>query len=435
MSGTMSPTQARRIFLHAQCLARSRPSGRVRDEHFARYLAFQGVLQLDTVNVFARAHYMPLFSRFGAYDLDRLDAWLWGAPDGHSPHTFEHWGHEASVMPRELLAALHHRMVTPSSWQAKARTWLEAERPGLLDEVARRVEDSGPVTAGELEHLAPRERPRGTWWDSSHVKVALDHHFITGRLAASRGRHFARTYDDTRRAWGREHAPASWGLPPDDARQQLFERALAAQGIGTPRDIADHFRLIAPRAWKTADAAAAAQRCVDKGLAAWVEVEGWGEPALLAVGEASEEAPWHRPGHDPGRATGTALLSPFDPVAWFRPRLARMFAVDYRIEIYTPAPQRQYGYYCLLFLLGDQIAARVDLKADRKAKVLRVEAAWREQTAPGARRRPDGEVADALAAELWRAAAWLGLQDVRTSDRGTLAATLADAVARAGAPS
>src|SRR5690606_19788144 len=155
------------------------------------------------------------------------------------------------------------------------------------------------------------ERPRGTWWDSSHVKAALDHHFITGRLAASRGRHFARTYDDTRRASGREHAPASWGLPPDDARQQPFERALAAPGIGAPRDIADHFRLIAPRAWKTADAAAAAQRCVDKGLAAWVEVEGWGEPALLAVGEASEEAPWHRPGHDPGRATGTALLSPF----------------------------------------------------------------------------------------------------------------------------
>jgi hypothetical protein len=168
---------------------------------------------------------------------------------------------------------------------------------------------------------------------------------------------------------------------------------------------------------------------VERGLAASVTVEGWNVPALMAVGGPTDTAPWHRAAADPGRATGAALLSPFDPVCWYRPRLERMFGMDYRIEIYTPAPKRVYGYYCLPFLLGDQMVGRVDLKADRKAGTLRVQAAWREPRAvPGARRRTDAEIASALIAELETMRDWLGLDGVAVEPRGNLAPALAVAV-------
>jgi uncharacterized protein YcaQ len=427
----LTSSEARRIFLNAQGLARSRPSRRVGERQFLEYLERQAVLQLDTVNVFARAHHMPVFSRFGAYDIGALDRFLWGDARGHSAHAFEHWGHEASVMPLDLLPAMHLKMQGTSSWKASTRERLEKERPGLLAAVLAAVEAEGPVTAGELEHLAPRETPRGTWWDNSHVKDALEYLFIMGDIAVSRVANFTRTYDSTRRAWGLPGASSGeWGLEPEAARQGLFDRALAAVGIGTARDVADHFRLLAPTGMLAADADRWAASAVDRGLAAWASVEGWREPALLAVGESSADSPWHRPAADPGRATGAALLSPFDPVCWYRPRLERMFAVDYRIEIYTPAAKRVYGYYCLPFLLGDQIVARVDLKADRKAKVLRVESAWREpRVAPGARRKPDAEVASALAAELDVARQWHGLDAMIVTECGDLAPELALALA------
>ncbi len=420
---SLSAAQARRVFLNAQGLARSRSARRPGPRDFAAYLAFQGVLQLDTVNVLARAHYLPLYSRLGAYNTGALDAYLWGDAEGHSAHTFEHWGHEASVMPRELLPAMHARMASRSTWVEQVTQRLVTERPGLLERVTEHVREVGPVTAGKVEHLSPREGKRGTWWDASHVKDALDLQFIMGELASSRGKNFTRTYDSTERAWGLSPASSGeWGLPADAARQQLFDRGLAACGIGTPLDLADHFRL-GPRGRSLKeDAATWAASAVERGLAEWVTVEGWDAPALLAIGGPTPDAPWHRPAVDPGRATGAALLSPFDPVCWYRPRLERMFGMVYRIEIYTPAPQRTYGYYCLPFLLGDQIVGRVDLKADRKAGVLRVEAAWREPDAvAGARRRTDGQIGAALEQELDVMARWLGLDTVWWSGRGNLA--------------
>lgn len=428
---TVSAAQSRRVFLNAQGLARRRPVRAVRERDFAAYLSTQGVLQLDTVNVLARAHYLPLFSRFGAYDLRRADAYLWGDAQGHSAHAFEHWGHEASVMPRELLPAMHHRMAGAISWQSHYRERLDRERPGLVAAARELVESAGPVVGADVSHLAPRERRKGPWWDNDHAKDALEYLFITGKVAASRGRHFTRTYDSTQRAWHLPPADAvspagshPWGLPADDARQQLFDRALAACGIGTVADLCDHFRLPL-RPGKRAPSAAGGEACaasaVTRGLAEWVEVEGWKTPALMAVGGPSPDVPWHRAATDPGRATGAALLSPFDPVCWYRPRLKRMFSMDYTIEIYTPADKRVYGYYCLPFLLGDQIVGRVDLKADRKAGVLRVQAAWREERAvSGARRRSDREIAAALRTELDLMARWLGLDEVESVGRGNL---------------
>ncbi|WP_062201639.1 winged helix-turn-helix domain-containing protein [Demequina salsinemoris] len=430
MTESLSAAEARRVFLGAQSLARKRPSRRPRPADFQAYLDTQGVLQLDTVNVLARAHHLPLYSRFGPYSREALDAHLWGDPDAHSPHVFEHWGHEASVMPKALLPAMHHRMRGKTSWKARTRSRLERERPGLLDQVRAEVEASGPFTAGELQHLAPHDGPRGPWWDSTHVKDALEYLFITGAVAASRGRHFSRTYDATSRAWSlppADDAGAGWGLPPAIAHQELFDRALSATGIGTVKDLCDHFRLaVAPGAKQGGGAGgkAWAASAVDRGIARWVSVEDWKEPALLAV-DADDAPTWHRAASDPGRATGAALVSPFDPVAWFRPRLLRMFGMDYRIEIYTPEPKRVYGYYCLPFLLGDQMVGRVDLKADRKGGALLVQAAWREERpAPGARRRSDDEIAAALRGELDLMASWLSLDEVRIAPRGNLAAAL-----------
>ncbi len=418
------------MFLNAQGVARQRPSrSRLSGARVGvaanDYLSTQGVLQLDTVNVLARAHYVPLYSRRGAYDVRGADAHLWGDASGHSAHAFEHWGHEASVMPLELLPAMHSRMVGHSNWKTATRDRLDAERPDLIRQVFDHVTEHGPVTAGQVEHLAPREGKRGTWWDTSHVKDALDLLFITGELASSRGKNFARTYDSTQRAWGLPPASTGeWGLSPADARQQLFDRGLAACGIGTVKDICDHFRLPYAPGGRGSDAVgglAWAASAVERGLAAWIEVEGWAEPALLATSGPSEEAPWHRAAADPGEATGAALLSPFDPVCWFRPRLERMFGMEYRIEIYTPAPNRVYGYYCLPFLLGDQIVGRVDLRADRKAKVLRVEAAWREPRAvAGARRKSDASIVSALHKELERMARWLDLDRVEFTGKGNV---------------
>ncbi|GMA36137.1 winged helix-turn-helix domain-containing protein [Demequina litorisediminis] len=372
------------------------------------------------MNVLTRAHYMPLYSRLGPYDTAMADHVLWGHERGHAAEAFEHWGHEASVMPHDLLPLMHHRMVGGTSWKARTRDELEERHPGLLERVTRAVEAEGPVIARDLEHLAPPQGPRGDWWDRSDVKRALEYLFITGGVAASRGRHFARTYDAASRAWGLSAADATsdWGLPTEEARQALFDRALVAVGIGTPRDLADHFRLPYTGSAEGRGALDWAESAVERGLASWVTVEGWAERALLATGAV-----------DPGRATATALLSPFDPVCWFRPRLKRMFDVEYRIEIYTPAPQRQYGYYCLPLLVGDQIPARFDLKADRKAGALLVQAAWREPgRAPGARRLPQAAVARAAVRELTTMARWLGLESVSVAPRGDLAPDVASAL-------
>ena len=407
----LTAAQARRIFLNAQGIASRRPSRRVGEKQFRDYLTRQGIVQLDSVNVLARAHYLPVYSRFGPYDQAALDDYLWS-----SGETFEHWGHEASVMPIDLLPALRHRMADiDSRWGSHVRDTVNKKAPGVLEQVQELVEAQGPITTADLTHLDPDAgRKRGPWWDASITKQALEYLFFTGRAATAGRPNFQRLYGSPTTVWGEHHhLPA---LETEEARRSLFDRALAATWIGTAADIGDHYRI------KKTPAQALAASAVERGLARWVEVEGWREKALLAT-EAVE----------PGRATGSALLSPFDPLCWYRDRLERMFGMEYRIEIYTPAPKRQYGYYALPFLLGDQMVARVDLKADRRASVLLVQGAWLEEApAPGARRRASGDVAAALAAELRLLAGWQKLDDLEVKPAGTLASELVAAVAQSG---
>ena len=400
---TLSAAQARRVFLHAQGLARRRPNRRVGTRQFRDYLERQGVLQLDSVNVLARAHYLPLFSRHGPYDRDAFDAYLWS-----SGEVFEHWGHMASVMPRRLFPLMRHRMDEEATrWSKYIAEKVEAVKPGLVAAVEEAVQRHGPLTAADLEHLEEAEaRKRGGWWDWSATKTVLEYLFLTGRVAIAGRPNFQRLYGAPEQVWG--EAAEAEPLAAEEARQALFDHAIEAAGIGTVADLADHFR------FKQTPAERYARSAVERGLADWVQVEGWRKPALLA-----------RSAEEPARATASALISPFDPAVWFRDRLVRMFGMHYRIEIYTPAAKRVYGYYTLPFLLGDQMVARVDLKAERKAGQLVSKAAWlEEQPAPGARRKGVDEVASALASELKLMAQWLGLDEVVVEPPGTLSCAL-----------
>lgn len=410
MLETLSAPQARRVFLHAQGLARKRPPGKVGEAHFRAYLERQRVLQLDSVNVLVRAHYMPVFSRFGGYDREALDRYLWS-----SGEVFEHWGHEASTMPISLLPLMRYRMESGDDrWGRPIRDRQKRVGERLIERVEEAVHAHGPLSTADLAHLDPEPmRRRGSWWDLSDTKLALEYLFLTGRAAVAARPNFRRRYAAPANVWGAHESLAA--VPRALAQQQLFDDAIGAVGIGTLDDLADHFRIY------KAPLKRLARSAVERGLARWVSVEGWTAPTLMAEGAA-----------DPGRATGAALLSPFDPVAWYRERLLRMFGMHYRIEIYTPAPKRVYGYYTLPFLLGDQLVARVDLKADRKASALLARATWlEEKPAPGARRRAAGEVAAALALELGRMADWLALDDVAAEPVGTLAHPLRAALAGA----
>ncbi|MDX6265862.1 MAG: uncharacterized protein QOD70_602 [Frankiales bacterium] len=390
----LTTTQARRVALAAQGFNDPLPSTVTR-RHLRRVVDRTQLLQIDSVNVFARAHLMPAFARLGPWPVELLDDLAFRRRE-----LFEYWGHEASYLPMELHPLLRWRMARAESleegWGGPLRVF--KERPEFVGSLLHRLHEEGPCGAGAL-----REAPRGKggWWGWDDVKRGLEYLFWSGRVTTSRRTSgFERLYDVTERV-----IPAAvLALPTptrEDAQRELVRRAAVAHGVGTEKDLRDYFRL------RPDEARVAVASLVEEGALLQVEVEGWRQPAYLHV--------------DAGRPRWVrrqALLSPFDPLVWERSRTERLWGVDYRIEIYVPAPKRVYGYYCLLFLQDEAIRARVDLKADRRAGVLRVLSAWREPEAlPGA-------TAAGLAEELRRAAAWQGLDDVVVEDRGDLAREL-----------
>jgi uncharacterized protein YcaQ len=357
------------------------------------------VLQLDSVNVFSRAHYLPLFSRLGPYDRARLDR-LAGHGNGRiDRRLFEYWAHEASLLPVELHPLLRWRMaaVDREAWGSIAR--IGRERPKLVADILALVRDRGPIRASDTGSRRAPQQP-GEMWNWHEGKVALEYLFFTGQVTAARRVNFERLYDVAERVL--PQAVLSAPTPPEpDAQRELVRIAARALGIAAEPDLGDYFRL--PRAvskQRVAELVASTELIP-------AEVEGWGVPAYL----------WHE-ARRPRRVNAQALLSPFDSLVWFRPRTERLFDFRYRIEIYTPAAKRVHGYYVLPFLLGNRLRARVDLKSDRDHGVLRVRAAHGE---PGI----DQElVAGALAAELHLVAAWLGLGNVSVERRGDLAGPL-----------
>jgi uncharacterized protein len=387
--------QSRRIAITAQGLADPRPQ-KVDVRHLRRVLGKVGLLQIDSVNVLARAHYLPLFSRLGPYPMALLDDYAY-----RRRGLFEYWGHVASLIPVDQWPLFVYRMEAFREERDLGR--LQRERPGLMESVLEEVAARGPVTAADLDGA---ERARGPWWDWSDTKLALESHFITGRLSVADRVNFVRRYDLTERVIPPDIL-AQEPLPKDEAHRRLLLIAARAHGVGTAADLADYHRI--PRAPARRHIAHLAA----SGLLTEVSVEGWAEPAYLAP-----EVPLRR------RLEARALLAPFDPLVWFRPRTERLFGFHYRIEIYVPEPQRQFGYYVLPFLLGDQLVARVDLKADRVGGTLLARAAHHEEGVDSA------VVAAALAAELGEMAKWLGLGEVAVGRKGNLSADLRRAVTR-----
>ena len=392
--------QARRVAVAAQGFADARPRGAVTRAHVKRLISRIEVLQLDSVSVAVRAHYAPVFSRLGAYNRDILDRAAW-SHSARSPRLLvEYWAHEAALMSVDDWPLLRWRMreYKHGRWD----TDVVKKNPQLADDIVAAVAELGPATAGQIEaHLAtePR-RTKGPWWGRSDTKWVAEALFSSGVLTTATRVGFARHYDLTERVVPPEVLARH--IPDDEAIRELTLRAATALGVGTEADIRDYFRL-SPKQIKPAVADLVASGELER-----VEVDGWTAPAYLKAGQIV-----------PRSDRGTALLCPFDPLIFFRPRVQRLFDFFYRIEIYTPAPKRQYGYYVWPFLLDGRLVGRVDLKADRASDALQVVGAFVE---PG---EQPGQVAAALATELEAMASWLDLAKMSVGERGDLAAALA----------
>jgi len=386
---------ARRIALGAQGFADPRPTGRVDLRHFRRVMARMGLLQIDSVNVLVRSQELPLFARLGPHPRDLVERAT------AAGELFEYWVHEASHVPTEHHHLHRWKMAQEHRWSGVAA--VKRRRPAYVEEVYERVRDSGPVVAGDLSRRVDK---KGPWWDWDDAKVVLESLFWSGRLTAyRRPNDFARVYDLPERVIAEQ--VLNTPTPSErEARKELLALAATHLGVGTLADLADYHRQ------KATPCKPLVAELVDEGRLVPVRVEGWRDVAYLDPNASV-----------PRRVGARALLSPFDPVVWFRPRAERLFDFHYRIEIYTPAPQRVYGYYVLPFLLGDELVGRVDLKADRARRTLLVQGAFAEDRFRS--RAEMASVAEPLAAELALMAGWLGLECVEVNKNGALAGALA----------
>lgn len=393
--------EARRTALAAQGFGTARPEGGVGKRQLLKTIDRLGVVQIDSVNVVSRTHYLPAFSRLGPYRRKLLEELAWGK----KRPLFEYWAHEASLLPLAAQPLLRWRMADAhagvGTWKHVAR--FLRERRDFVDRVLAEIAERGPLAASELDM---GHKGEGGWWGWSEAKRAVECLFWTGELTtATRRGTFERVYGLPEKVLPRAVVEAPTPAR-EDAVRALIGLAGRALGLATAKDLRDYFRL------PVEDFRARLPELVEAGELVPVAVKGWRETAYLDPGARR-----------PRRIAARALLSPFDNLIWFRERTERMFGVRYRIEIYTPAHRRTHGYYVLPFLEGDALTARVDLKADRKAGALIVQAShaepWASEATPGR-----------LAEELMLMAGWLGLERLRIARRGDLAPALEDAVAR-----
>ena len=393
----LSLNAARRIALAAQGFDRPR-AGRAGIAHVRRTVRQLGLLQLDYVNVLGPAHYQVLFSRLGPYDRGLLDELVYRRRE-----FTEQWAHEASVLPMESWSLLRHRMETFRLRPHGFETFLE-QHPDYASQVIEEIRARGPLAASDLAGPVGAARRIPGAWFGTVPRATLEAHFARGRLAvAGRRPNFVREFDLAERIIPPEqHARR---VRRDEAERELLRLAARAHGVGTASDLADYYRT------PMREARPRLAELVERGDLRPVRVESWTDTAYLHI-EASR----------PRRISAATLLSPFDPVIWNRPRVARLFGFDYRVEIFVPRAKRRWGYYVLPFLMGDRLVARIDLKADRPACRLRVLSAHLEPEEHPAK------VARALATELRRLATWSRLETVVVGRRGNLARALAAAV-------
>lgn len=383
---SISAKQARHLALAGQGFETPDPARPVDRRRIMKMIRKTNMLQIDSVNVLSRAHYMPVFSRLGVYDRALLDQLSWGTAKQRK--LFEYWGHEASLIPVEDYPLYRWRMEDAlrglGMWGRMAR--IARDEPDFVASLLRHLDREGTTAASELNE-EPREGG-SQWWGWTKAKTAMEYLFWSGQVMARKRRgSFEREYDLPHRIIGdMAHEPV---LPRDVAQRALIAKGITAMGVATIADLRKYFRL------PSDDAKARVAEMVENGDLVPATVAGWRQPAFIA-----SDAKIRR------RAMPTALMVPFDPVMWERDRVERIFEFNYRIEIYTPAEKRQYGYYVLPFMLNGDFVGRVDLKADRQSKLLRVFSAHAE----------DGCDNDGVASELHRhlcqLAVFLDLEDV-----------------------
>ncbi|UYN83680.1 MAG: YcaQ family DNA glycosylase [Microcella sp.] len=380
----LTAAQARRLALAAQGFDREHPAA-VSTRQLNATIDRLQVLQLDSVNVFARSHYLPLFARLGAYDQNDLDASVFARRGRYT----EYWAHEAAVIRRDDWPLWHWKREALRARYTERSAWVRGNT-AMLDWLLTELAEKGPLTVSEVEHDATERR--GPWWGWSDVKEGLEYLFAFGDVVSGGRRGFSRVYALPEQVGlAALHAEA---VPRVDAQRELVLRSVRALGVGTVGDIADYYRL---KIQPTRDAL---HSLLETGEVERVKVQGWGR-------EGRDGDGFVVPGVSiPRRIEATAVLSPFDPVVWNRDRALRLFGFHYRIEIYTPAAKRQFGYYTLPVLVDDRLLGRIDLKSDRKAGVLRVQSAWVE---PGS---SVSELAARVAPVLRRASTWQGLGEV-----------------------
>jgi len=381
-SGALSRIEARRIALAAQGFGVGQRPNVGRGAMLATTRRI-GLLQIDSVNVLVRAHYLPLFSRLGHYDRTMLD----GLAYRRGRKLFEYWGHEASLLPLETFPLLRWRMERARQrigiWRSMSS--IAAERPELVARVEATIREVGPMAASDFENASATT----SWWGWSDVKRALEFLFRSGTLTTAKRRgSFERVYDLTERIL--REASAVPAVEESRAQQELLRIAAHAYGIATESDLRDYFRL------DVADAKRGVAALVAEGALVPVGVDGWKQPAFL-------DAAYRLP----RRIATSAFLSPFDPLVWNRARARRLFDFDYRLEIYTPSHRRVHGYYVLPYLIDEKLVARVDAKADRANGVLRIHALHYEASVDRA------AVFERVRGDATRLAAWLGLEQTQ----------------------
>ncbi|MFU0503223.1 winged helix-turn-helix domain-containing protein [Pseudaminobacter sp. NGMCC 1.201702] len=397
MREKLSAATARRVALAAQGFADPRPAALIGRRHLSRVISRIGLLQIDSVSAVVRAHYMPLFSRLGPYPLSVLD----DAAMSRKRSLFEYWAHEASYLPVATQPLMRWRMERARNGEEMyggLAKWGRA-RTDYIEDIYRQVVSRGATAASELDG----QKGAGGWWGWSDAKHAFEWLFWAGRLTTASRRGFERVYDLPERVL----PPSILALPtpqPAEAHRELLRIAARAHGIVTAPCLRDYFRL------SSADMKGRIGELVEAGELLPVRVEGWHRQAYLHAGARI-----------PRKVEARALLAPFDPLVFERSRTEALFGFRYRIEIYTPAQKRQYGYYVLPFLLGDRLVARIDVKADRPMGVLRVLAAYAEPFAPA-------HTAEALCEELRLMKDWLGLERIEIVPAGDLGPALADII-------
>ncbi len=396
----LSLAEARRLALSSLGFGAKKPT-RAGTSHVRATAARLSAIQIDSVNVLARAHYLPTFSRYGAYRTSMLDDLA-----HRKRELFEYWGHAACFLPIELYPFMRWRM----NGQVEAWAGIDAKRSAFVENVYREVAERGPMSAGELSNGG---KGTGAWWGWSEGKHAIELLFSQGRVAVAGRRNFQRLYDLTERVIPKTVLEAK-PVADRDAKKELLVRAARAMGVGTAKDIAQYFQVDAwwDRSSVNGRRAPAKTHLLfdelaEDGRLERVRVEGWKQLAFVVPGAKI-----------PRSIDARAIVSPFDPVLWERQWTNAVFDFAYQIEIYVPAPKRLHGYYVLPFLMGDRFAARIDLKAERKTSTLIVHAAHVEEGLNA------NAVAEALAEELRSMAAWLSLESLRVGPKGNLARAL-----------